>query len=262
MGVEIIHGRKTGITHSGHTAPLLMLHCALAHRGALLTLASHLPERAVIAVDLPGHGETEFDTSRDIQAQAIETAIFLLEKAGPSDIFGHSFGATVALKLAMQRPDLVRGLYLYEPVYFSVLAKANPEAYATEAKAAAGFTQAASARDWPEAARAFLARWSVERFDALPARQQAYILKTIPLITASEASIVVPPSGEALLCELAKAELPILLMEGTQSPPVISAINTVLATTQKRIKREIIANAGHMGPLTHPESVAKLMVLA
>ena len=224
-----------------------------------MPLMAKLPGRSFTAFDLPGHGESEFDKTLDIQAQAVSTAIHLLETTGPSDVFGHSFGATVALKLAMKRPDLVRRLSLYEPVYFSVLAQGNPEAYAAEARASASFTRAAEMQDWPAAARAFLGRWSLEPFDELPLAQQKYILKTIPLIMASSPSVIAPESGRILLAELEKPELPILLMEGGGSPKVISEINALLARNGKNITRKTLTEAGHMGAITHAGAVASLM---
>jgi len=259
MAVEMINERRVGVSRKGVGAPMLMLHCALAHRGALAPLMAALPVRAFTAFDLPGHGESEFDTAIDIQAQAVETAVSLLETSGPSDVFGHSFGATVALKLALEHPGLVRSLYLYEPVYFSVLAQANPEAYAAEANASAGFTKASLAQDWPAAAQAFLDRWSTEDFAALPPPQQAYILKTIPLIMASEASIIAPESGAEVLKKLAAFEVPTLLMAGERSPVVITEIAEVLAAQGPSVSRETIPQAGHMGPITHAKAVADLM---
>lgn len=259
MAMEMINGRRVGISHTGAGAPMLMLHCALAHRGALAPLMAALPPRAFKAFDLPGHGESEFDKTADIQAQAVETATSLLDASGPADVFGHSFGATVALKLALERPDLVRTLCLYEPVYFSVLAKANPEAYTAEANASAAFTEASLAQDWPNAARAFLTRWSAEDFETLSPPQQAYILKTIPLLMASGASIIAPESGADVLERLAEFEVPTQLMTGGRSPVVISKIAEVLAVHGPSVSWKTIPQAGHMGPITHVKAVAQLM---
>ncbi len=259
MVVEIINGRRAGISRSGHGAPMLLLHCALAHRGALAPLMAKLPARSFTAFDLPGHGESEFDKAADIQAQAIETAVTLLETSGPSDVFGHSFGATVALKLAIERPDLVRRLCLYEPVYFAVLAEANPDAYLAEAQASAAFTRAALAKDWPAAARAFLMRWSAAPFSNLPPEQQAYILKTIPLILASEASIIAPESGAKVLRALGSLSVPILLMTGSRSPVVVRHIADVLADHGQSVTQKQVPQAAHMGPLTHAGMVAAMV---
>lgn len=259
MAVEMINGRRVGVSRSGTGTPMLMLHCALAHRGALAPLMSALPTRAFTAFDLPGHGESEFDTSADIQAQAVETAVNLLESSGSADVFGHSFGATVALKLALERPDLVRTVSLYEPVYFSVLATANPYAYAAETKASTTFTKAAHAQNWPTAARAFLARWSTDSFDGLPMAQQAYILRTIPLIIASEASIIAPERGKAVLEKLTMLKVPIQLITGETAPPVIFEIAKAVAECAPNATRNTLNQAGHMGPLTHTNAVARLI---
>ena len=259
MAVEMINGRRVGVGRKGAGLPMLMLHCALAHRGALTPLMAALPAHSFTAFDLPGHGESELDNAVDIQAQAVETAVSLLEDSGPADVFGHSFGATVALKLALKRPDLVRRLSLYEPVYFSVLAKANPEAYATEAKASAEFTSASLAQDWPTAARAFLERWSAEAFDDLSPPQRQYILKTIPLIMASGPSIIAPQSGSLILREMAHFKTPIQLITGGKSPVVISQITDVLGLYGQTTTRNSVPQAGHMGPITHANTIAKVM---
>ena len=259
MTVEMINGRRVGVTRCGAGAPMLMLHCALAHRGALAPLMAVLGAGAFCAFDLPGHGESEFDARADIQAQAVETAVALLEECGPAHVVGHSFGATVALKLATLRPDLVTRLSLYEPVYFSLLAEANPVAYEAEAVASKSFTDAAEAGDWPAASRAFLDRWSAEPYDGLPSPQREYILKTIPLILASSASIITPEVAGPIMAGLPELKMPVLLMEGTESPAVIAAINDVIAARVPGIKRQVLAGAGHMGPITSASTVAQMM---
>jgi len=218
-----------------------------------------LPARTFTAFDLPGHGESDFDETTDIQAQAVETAITLLEASGPSDVFGHSFGATVALKLAIERPDLVRRLCLYEPVYFAVLAAANPEAYTAEAKASSAFTEAALAGDWPTAARAFLSRWGGEAFDDLPQAAQAYILKTIPLIVATGASIIAPEKGAEVLAKMAGLRVPLLLITGETSPVVIAEIAAALAESGTGVMRMQLQQAAHMGPVSHPKNAAEMI---
>jgi lipase len=45
----------------------------------------------------------------------------------PVDVIGHSFGGTVALRLAVERPDLVRSLVLIEPVFVAALLADRPD---------------------------------------------------------------------------------------------------------------------------------------
>ena len=44
----------------------------------------------------------------------------------PIDVIGHSFGATVALRLAVEQPEKVRSLTLIEPVFFAVAGQDVP----------------------------------------------------------------------------------------------------------------------------------------
>jgi pimeloyl-ACP methyl ester carboxylesterase len=67
----------------------------------------------VVAIDLPGHGESDSLPSPTVDAYADATRS-LLEAldAGPVFAAGHSLGGAVALALAARHPEAVRGLVL------------------------------------------------------------------------------------------------------------------------------------------------------
>ena len=115
MAIEDIAGRKTGVRYAGCGEPAVLLHCSLAHSGAWGGVMAALSDRlAMVAIDLPGYGATEFDRALDIQDQACETTIAVLERLdAPAHLIGHSFGATVALRCAIERPELVASLSMY-----------------------------------------------------------------------------------------------------------------------------------------------------
>ena len=104
---------------------VLALHCSLAHAGAWSGLAGALSGVSVTATDQPGHGKAaDWDGKTDLHRlstdQSIAMAEVLVAKAGgPIDLFGHSFGGTLALRIVLERPDLVRSLMLVEPVIFA-----------------------------------------------------------------------------------------------------------------------------------------------
>ena len=50
--------------------------------------------------------------------------------------------------------------------------------------------------------------------------------------------------------------VPVLLIEGADSPPVIDAIHTELARRLPQASRLSVPGAGHMVPITHPQIVA------
>jgi pimeloyl-ACP methyl ester carboxylesterase len=99
----------------GQGEPLLLLHGGLGSSDMFEPLLPTLgANRQLIAVDLQGHGRTPLGT-RPIRCQAIaDDLATLLKQLGHRqvDVMGYSFGGCVALRLAVQHPDVVRRLAL------------------------------------------------------------------------------------------------------------------------------------------------------
>jgi pimeloyl-ACP methyl ester carboxylesterase len=77
------------------------------------------------AFDLPGHGRSaDWDGISDYQSLSTQIAGNFI--TDPIDVIGHSFGATVALRLAVEQPEKVRSLILIEPVVFAVAGQDVP----------------------------------------------------------------------------------------------------------------------------------------
>lgn len=260
MAVELIAGRKTGVRYAGTGEPALLLHCSLAHSGAWGGVMAGLVDRlSMVAIDLPGHGATEFDPSMDIQDQACEIVIAVLERMNaPAHLIGHSFGATVAMRCAITRPDLVTSLSIYEPVYFSMLAKADPEAYVREMKDSEAFGVHLLSGNWREAAKVFLDRWGGSvGFNDMPEAQQNYMVKTIPMILQNNHSVIEDRVGPVSLENVSEISMPCLLMEGAKSPETICALNNLLENKLPNVTRKVFQTAGHMGPVNHAPDVVK-----
>lgn len=249
-----LDGRRVAWRAAGTGPPGLLLHCALAHSGAYGGLLDRLADRlAIRAMDLPGHGGTGHDPALGLQAEAAANAVALLAATGPAHVLGHSFGATVALRLALEAPGLVRSLVLIEPVMFAFLADAGDPAYAEEVAAEAPFRAAAARGDWQAAAAAFLGRWGA---GGLAPEREAAILSRMPLVAASEDDLHDRPARALRLDDLGRIACPALLVAGAASPPVIHRILDLIAARLPRATRATIPGAGHMVPLTHPESTA------
>lgn len=69
-----------------------------------------------LAVDLRGHGDSEWSPTRDysVDAMALDVAGVLESVDAPVHLVGHSFGAAVAAWIGVERPDLVRRLVLVD----------------------------------------------------------------------------------------------------------------------------------------------------
>ncbi|WP_210084446.1 alpha/beta hydrolase [Mycobacterium sp. OAE908] len=96
---------------------ILAVHGLTGHGLRWQTLAvKHLPELAIAAPDLIGHGRSSWAAPWSIDANVDALAALLdAEADGPVVVVGHSFGGAIALNLAAARPDLVSGLVLLDP---------------------------------------------------------------------------------------------------------------------------------------------------
>jgi pimeloyl-ACP methyl ester carboxylesterase len=252
-----VGGRRLAWREGGVGAPALMLHCTLGHSGAFGGIMARTRDRlATRAPDLPGHGGTGRDPGRAIHDQAFEDALRLLEGRGPAHLLGHSFGGTVALRIAVAAPEKVASLTLIEPVQFSLLAEADPAAYAAEAAAAAPCVAAMAAGDWPAAAAEFLGRWGAAPFAALAPAQAAEVLARMPLARESQPALSDPAVAPVRLAEVGGIRVPVLLIGGAASPPATHAILDALARALPQARRVEIPRAGHMAPITHAEAVS------
>ena len=104
----------------GKGEPLLLLHGGL---GSIDMFEPDLPalarSRQVIAVDLYGHGRTAL-TDRPVSPVDMgDDMAVVLKELGitQSDVMGYSLGGGVALRLAVQHPDVVRRLVLVSTPY-------------------------------------------------------------------------------------------------------------------------------------------------
>lgn len=237
----------------------LLVHCSLAHSGAWSGVMSELGDAAQMwAMDLPGHGRSAgLDDSADFQVQAAAMAGGLIDRIGPPvHMVGHSFGATVAFRLALERPGAVASLVLIEPPSFGLLNDAGSDAMARWEPNEEPFRQALEDHDYAGAARAFTAVWGAGApWEALSDEQRAYFIDRIRIIHDSRPALF-DGSERIRLKQLAGVTQPVLLIEGSESPWIIAEMQETLARTFPNARRVRIKGAGHMAPITHAADVA------
>ena len=91
----------------------------------------------VLAPDLIGYGSEPWPPGVPFHyRQDVDRLIGMLDTPNPAepgaigrpaDVVGHSYGALLALHIALLRPDLVRSIAVYEPVAFGVLGPEDAE---------------------------------------------------------------------------------------------------------------------------------------
>ncbi|MFC3616229.1 alpha/beta fold hydrolase [Lutimaribacter marinistellae] len=237
---------------------VLAIHCTLAHGGAWRGLAGQLPEAQFTAFDMLHHGRSpDWDGQGEFQERNLEAAETLL--TGPMDVVGHSFGATVALRLAVRHPELVRSLTLAEPVFFKVAELDAPEVLAQHGRDASPFFEAWEQGDFALAARLFNRMWSTDdspRWPQLPEATRDAMIRSIPVVPACDRPLFEDSAGLLAPGVLDRVTMPVLLLRGDLTHPVIKTINEGLARRLPDARSEVIEGAGHMVPITHPEPVA------
>ncbi|MGL4320302.1 MAG: alpha/beta fold hydrolase, partial [Paracoccaceae bacterium] len=206
----MIHRFGTGERH------VVALHCAQGHGGMFAGLA--LPGCTVIAPDLRGHGSLPlWDGQGDYHSDCTRDAIGLCEAKGMVDLIGHSLGATIALRMALERPELVRSLTLIEPVLFCAARASNPAAFAQHLAEFAPVTAAFRTGDMLAAAAAFNGIWSDTDFAALPEKVRQALVERMPVIPATAAVLYEDAGGMLGYMRLESLGIPVLLLEGARS---------------------------------------------
>ncbi|MDQ2095067.1 alpha/beta hydrolase [Rhodobacteraceae bacterium 10Alg 79] len=238
---------------------MLLIHCSLAHSGAWKGLATILgSELEMRAFDMPGHGRSDdLPEGVDMQALCVAQAVDVIGADGPMDIIGHSFGATVALRLAIEHPDLVRSLVMIESVFFAAALADNPELTLHHGALMAGYNLAVKRGDMMEAAREFLREWGDGTpWDLLPEQQRAFLASKIHLIEANNQTVLEDRPGvlERQLIETVTA--PGLLIRGEDSSPFVAPIHAAIQRRMADCESISIEGAAHMAPITHPKETA------
>lgn len=238
--------------------PALLIHCSLAQSSVWGGFAQHLSGALTMtAFDLPGHGRSgEWDGVAEMQELSARMAA---DCAGEElvDVIGHSFGATVALRLAHLFPARVRRMILIEPVFFGAVLGGDARLRARHAAETAAFEDAMEAEQYEGAAKAFLRLWGDGTpWARIPEAQRARLAAQMPLVAAAGPALYDDVGGLLAPGVLEALPGPSLLIEGSRSPEVIGAINIALAARLLEAQRSIIGGAGHMSPITHPHAVS------
>jgi len=247
------------ITDAGHGPGVLCLHSNASTSSQWRALADLLSERRrVIATDGYGAGRSpEWPEDRAMRLAdevALASSAFALDD-GRFDVVGHSYGAAVAVKLALTFPDRVRSLVLYEPTLFHLVAGNDPAASPAAGvwHAATNAAAAIAAGDNFAAAECFIDFWmGPGAWAAMPATRQ-------PAVAASMRNVRrwrdVTFADNLAVAELHAMRLPVLLMWGERSPESSLSVVRVLKGALPRATLAPQPSLGHMGPVTHPARV-------
>ena len=109
-----------GARSEGDRRPLLLLHGVTRRWQTFLPMIPALATRwQVHAVDARGHGSSDRAAGGYAAAEYVPDVVSLVRDriARPTAIYGHSLGAMVALAVAAELPELLRGIVLEDPPF-------------------------------------------------------------------------------------------------------------------------------------------------
>jgi pimeloyl-ACP methyl ester carboxylesterase len=231
----------------------VLLHAAAAGPQSLSALATMLlrPGRRVIAPALNGYGSTIMRDGEDRLRAHLDVLRMCLDMqtAESRMLFGHSMGGLVGLLAALDGVAF-DAMALYEPIVTACLRDDVPEERAL--------------RDWDRAIvakadiGAFVTAWNETPWDALPANVRARLSAAGPTLNADMRAVSYHPLP---LDELRSVRMPVLLLQGAQSPAITHAMTANLATLLPNARRVMVDGCGHMGPVQSPAAVAPTLSL-
>jgi pimeloyl-ACP methyl ester carboxylesterase len=170
-------------------------------------------------------------------------------------LVAHSYGAAVALVAAIVHPRRVNALALYEPALFALVdGESPPPNDADGIKAAVARAAAAlDAGDANGAAQAFIDYWmGAGSWQRTPEARRGPIAASIVNIRGWAKALTEEPTP---LKAFSGLDVPVLYMLGADSPASSRGVGKLLTRTLPRVRVVEFPGLGHMGPITHPETV-------
>lgn len=236
--------------------PLALIHCALGRASAWRPFLNALGgEVSPLLIELPGHGLAEdYDESRDFSDQAVELALDEMpSEAVP--LIGHSFGAAVALRIAIERPYRVSSLVLVEPVMFAAVK--GRWAHDKLMRDMAPFYKKIDAGSAATAVREFHKIWGQGEWEDLPSEDRNYIMSRIGLIPKGDPLIMEDRPGILAPGRVEELDIPVTFVDGGDSHAVMAEIISTIGDRMQNAEWVTVPDAGHLLPMTHPERLAE-----
>ncbi len=249
---------RVDYTDDGRGEPVVLIHSSVSANRQWRALAEALKDRyRVLAVNLFGYGETTpwpGSSSQSLYAQA-QLVLALSEKvACPVHLVGHSFGGSVALKVAQVIGPRVASLVLLEPNPFYLLEQEHRTQAFLEAMSLRDHVKCFGALgDWHRVAERFADYWLGDgSWNAMPEKRRAAFAGALPP-NFHEWDAVMDEKTPIAQWRTLSARTLVVSDAGTRLP--IRDIVDIFSQACPHWTFHTLPGGGHMAPLTHPELV-------
>lgn len=216
----------------------------------------------VLTYDRRGHSRSErLPGQGSVREDSADLAALLKHlRHSPAHVVGNSFGASIVLRLAIERPDVFRSMILHEPPVFGLLADdpdAKPALAAVQDRTSA-VVNLLTAGDWEQGARQFVETiaFGPGAWLELPGEVRDTFVFNAPTWLDE---IRDPEAMETDLTRLRGFSAPTLLTVGEQSPPFFALVVGRIARSLPQAATRTYAGAGHVPHLSHPEEYVRVV---
>ncbi|MEX2581727.1 MAG: alpha/beta hydrolase [Gemmatimonadota bacterium] len=254
MAITTANGVRLEYEIRGHgETPLVLVHGSWSSHHTWDLLLPHLAAHfRVLTYDRRGHGDSERVSGQGSVREDVMDLAGLMENVGFTTawIVGNSFGASIALRFAAERPDLARGLIVHEPPLFSLLADDPSSARMLEDLDIAGVLECIARGDHAGGAEQFTemvvgpGAWS-----QFPPAVKQMMIENAPTFLDEEQDPETHAFDPRWIREFSK---PVLLTVGDHSSPVFAPLADRLAKALSRGEVLALEGAGHIPHVSHP----------
>ncbi|MDG1752934.1 MAG: alpha/beta hydrolase [Thalassotalea sp.] len=249
---------EQGFTVSGKGPAIVFLHSSLSSSKQWGNLAKQLSSSfTCINIDLLGYGKAAIVNDAENYNFNTETSRIksILKALVPNEkyhLVGHSCGGAIGLKLAVEEPDNILSMTLFEPVAFHLLAHSHDAHHNNLALKVKQFAENIAAINNKEGAETFVDFWNGKGFYSnLPSKIQSIMAKDIEKVKLDFIGIL----HETYNFEaLKKIQSPCLIILGQHSQEVSQVLSRAIADSLNIVELKAV-QSGHMAPLSHPNLV-------
>lgn len=253
MTVRFSNPRKTRST-------VFALHSSASNGNQWASLVENFDrDYDVYTPDLPGYSPipAKVDYSQPGLAAVAAPVISQIESVGqPVHLIGHSFGGAVALNIALNRPELLKSLSVYEPACFHILKSGNREQRLCfeQINLISAVLSASVISDRPDLGMMrFVDFWNGEGSWACMPEKKRRILSQLATVVMSNFADGMGETWD--IGDLASLSVPTLVMQGTDSPKVAQVTARTIADAIPGASSAIFRGLNHMAPAYQPDRI-------